>query len=82
MEHEQVIDVASQNELLIWRWSAHGEDARVRRALSKTVLKEPREEGALPTAPSLSHAVHGLLHSADTGSPVGPEGRVSGRRMA
>eukprot|EP00965_Chrysotila_dentata_P011049 359282-Pleurochrysis_carterae.AAC.1 len=71
-----------ENKLLVRRWGTESEDAGIRRGLREAVAQEPWEKGALPSPASLSHAVDGLLDSADAGTPVRANGGVARRSMA
>eukprot|EP00965_Chrysotila_dentata_P185967 6140102-Pleurochrysis_carterae.AAC.1 len=56
------------------------EHTRVGRTLAETPRQQPREQGSLPTASSLRHAVHGLKYAAYAGFAVGPCSLVAGWR--
>eukprot|EP00965_Chrysotila_dentata_P256961 6212733-Pleurochrysis_carterae.AAC.4 len=59
-----------------------GEDARIRRGLDEAKLEKPREQGALPPAAGLSHAVNRLLNATNARAPIRAEGGVPGGRVA
>eukprot|EP00965_Chrysotila_dentata_P024058 797159-Pleurochrysis_carterae.AAC.3 len=82
--HEEVVDVAPEYERL--RYPVDGlvacEYTRIRVRLLESPGFQPREERSLPTAASLSHAVHRLDCTAHAGAPVGSGGLVSWRGVA
>eukprot|EP00965_Chrysotila_dentata_P037327 1241896-Pleurochrysis_carterae.AAC.3 len=66
MQDEQIVHVAADDEALVRGFP----------------LEEATGKRPLPAPARLGHAVDGLFHAAYTGSTVGAEGRVSGRRVA
>jgi hypothetical protein len=77
-ESVEVVDVTSDEQAFVTRsggrlyTSALEEHGRVLLALSETLLggHEPRKDRTLPASTSLSHAIYGLLHTANASVAV------------
>eukprot|EP00965_Chrysotila_dentata_P093745 3098532-Pleurochrysis_carterae.AAC.1 len=84
VKREQVVDRTTQCEALLSAVDGfcHCKDASVGTALCEAKVEEPRKERALPASACLCHAVNWFFNSADTGTPVGADRGVPGRRVA
>ena len=88
-ESVEILDVTSDKQTFVTRprgrlyTGALVEHGRVLLALSEALFggHEPREDRTLPSSTGLSHAIHGLLHTANANSAASVA-LVAWRRVA